>query len=142
MKHLLPEIVSVIALSTACGGSASDTRETGAGGASGADATVDAPQDRVSTDGFYIDSPEPDAPEDVTFIDGGNDCGLPPLEPKHKEVRTCCSGQICEGVCVLAPGASVPVCECAGISGGCVTGTVCCYFKQACTGPNGCTTGT
>ena len=62
------------------------------------------------------------------FIDGGGDCA--PTGNGYT-FQTCCNGQPCFGNCVEDDVGDVQ-CNCAGISGGCTGGLVCCTVPAAC----------
>lgn len=68
------------------------------------------------------------------FIDGSGDCA--PTGNGYA-FQTCCNGQPCFGNCV-ADGVGDIQCNCAGISGGCTDGLVCCKVPSACVSESKC----
>lgn len=128
--------VPVICLTVlTCGGrEAGDGDAAGASGDSAADTSGGSAWDRdggaETVDG---DARDAGVPPPFTVVDGGTGCDAAPPAPCCREKRTCCNGSVCEGMCVVLPDASAPVCYCAGLSTGCPSPWVCCIYD----GPHG-----
>lgn len=113
-----------------CGGRSSD--HGGAADASG-DGAWNADGVADTADGDAGGPPPP-----FIVVDGGTNCDAARPAPCCRETRTCCNGAVCEGMCVVFPDASAPICYCAGLGGGCPSPSVCCLYE----GPHGvCTSG-
>ncbi len=68
------------------------------------------------------------------YIDGGGTCAP---DATAYSYRSCCNGQPCFGNCVQNDVGDVQ-CNCAGISGGCTGGLVCCKVPPACVADSKC----
>lgn len=82
---------------------------------------------------FAVRRPVPD----YVVVKEGNACDLP-RDRTDATIKTCCNGAICNGRCLLYQGNRTPVCECAGIAGGCPLPHVCCNYVLGCTTEEAC----
>jgi hypothetical protein len=97
------------------------------------DTTATTPETSPDTSADDTASPVDTARADtntLTVVDGGNECKKPPIS--GLEVRSCCNGEVCEGVCAQAKDDPAPACYCIAKKGGCAAGTVCCPPKGGC----------
>lgn len=106
------------------------------GGASGRasdidpDGSLDATVGDVEADAESGSAEDARATADIdlpfTVIDGGTECDAMKPMPCCRETRTCCNGEVCEGLCVAPKDGGNPFCYCAGSKTGCPNPSVCC----------------
>ncbi len=114
-------LTSVAWLTLACGGGRVVDDASVSDGGNDADADDDS--------GLILDDASADGGK-WHFFDGGRDC-FPP-DGNAYTYRSCCvDGGYCDGVCVQNDEGQLR-CDCYGLTGGCMSGLVCCKTMASC----------